>query len=147
MFEITNLNSNKIPFAKTFLKKVKEEIIGKKYDLSVVFLNNKESRRLNREHRNKNKSSNVLSFPILEPGDIDPESGKKSDGAGEIFVNIDAVSDASEFDVLAQKIGKRKMADQKYLLYLYIHGLLHLKGFDHGDKMEKQEEKFLKKFW
>lgn len=134
MFDITNLNSNKIPFTKNFLKDLKDKIIGKKYDLSVVFLNNIESKKINKKYRNKNKASNVLSFPLDET-------------SGEIFVNIDAVKDAHDFDVLAEKIGKRKMTNQKYLLYLYIHGLLHLKGYDHGDKMEKQEENFLKMFW
>ena len=32
------------------------------------------------------------------------------------------------------------------VLFVFIHGCVHLKGFDHGDKMEKVEEKFRKIF-
>ncbi len=33
-----------------------------------------------------------------------------------------------------------------FLIFLFIHGCVHLKGYDHGAKMEKVEEKFRKKF-
>jgi ssRNA-specific RNase YbeY (16S rRNA maturation enzyme) len=35
---------------------------------------------------------------------------------------------------------------ENFLVFLFIHGLVHLKGYDHGDKMEKVEIKFRKKF-
>lgn len=124
MFEITNLNPEKVIFSKSFLQKIKENILGKKYNLSVVFLNNKESIKINKKYRNKNKASNVLSFPLEK-------------NSGEIFLNIDSKKEAPNFD----------MSAKKFLAYLFIHGCLHLKGYDHGDEMEKQEDLFLKKFY
>jgi len=38
------------------------------------------------------------------------------------------------------------MRKNEFIIYLFIHGLLHLKGFAHGKKMEKEEEKIRLKF-
>lgn len=94
-------------------QKLKDNILGKKFDLSVVFADDNLLKKLNRKYRKKNKTTSVLSFPL-------------SKQQGEIFLN---------------KRYKRK----KYLNYLFIHSLLHLKGYRHGTKMEKEEKKILEK--
>jgi probable rRNA maturation factor len=103
---------------------ITNSILGKKYDLSLVFIGNTKSRNLNKKFRKKDYPTNVLSFPL------DNESG-------EIFINI-AVSkkEAKECD----------LSLKKYIITLFIHGLLHLKGLDHGEEMTKLEKKFEKKF-
>ena len=101
--------------------RLKNIVLGKHYELSLVFIDAAHSRKLNRVYRNKNKSTNVLSFPI----------SKKS---GEIFIDLDtAKSEAPKFG----------MTFQKFVTYLFIHGILHLKGMEHGGKMEKRELKLL----
>jgi ssRNA-specific RNase YbeY (16S rRNA maturation enzyme) len=73
MFQITNLTKLKIteiPWVK-----IKDEILGKKYELSLVFTGNALIKKLNIKYRRKNKPASVLSFPI----------SKKQ---GEIFVNL-----------------------------------------------------------
>ncbi len=109
----------RLPFAR-----LKNAILKEGYDLSIVFVSPAESHRLNLTYRKKDKPTNVLSFPL-------------SKNSGELILDIKTSSlDAKNFD----------MTPQKFLLYLVIHGMLHLKGLDHGSTMDKQEKKFLKIF-
>lgn len=111
MFQITNLTKRKIP--KIFWRKIAEEVLGKKYDLSLVFAADTLMKKLNSQYRRKNRPASVLSFPL-------------SKNEGEIFIN------------LAQK--------KHTPLLLFIHALLHLKGFEHGAKMKEQEKKLMKNY-
>ena len=103
---------------------LKNTILGKRYTLSLVFIGDKRSQKLNTRYRKKNKPANILSFPL-------------SDSLGEIFINPhEARRHASQFN----------MTEIQFIGYLFIHGLLHLKGYEHGGTMSKEEKKFLKKF-
>ncbi|MDB5225092.1 MAG: hypothetical protein JWL87_44 [Candidatus Adlerbacteria bacterium] len=98
-------------------KKIQAEILGPSYDLSVVFLVEKEMRKAMKYRYEKiagKKTSNVLSFPL-------------SKTSGEILICPDA-------------------AKPYTLAYLFIHGCLHLKGSKHSDTMEREENRILKKF-
>ncbi len=105
-------------------KKIAGDILGKKFNLSIVLIGDKKSKTLNLKYRNKNKVANVLTFPI-------------SKNTGEIFINIPkAKRDAHKFG-LSQK---------NYAKFLLIHGCLHLKGYAHGSTMESAEDRLLKKY-
>lgn len=100
-------------------ERLKNKVLGKDYDLSLVFVGKKLGRRLNREHRGKDYTTDILSFPL----------DKKN---GEIFINPEkSRSKSKEFD--------RNFSN--YLQFIFIHGLFHLKGFDHGSRMESEEAK------
>lgn len=88
------------------------------YDLSVVIGDDKLSERLNARYRAKNKPTNVLAFPLEQ-------------GLGEIFLNWAKIK--REATTLKETAALR-------LTYLFIHGLLHLKGYRHGSKMESKEQ-------
>ena len=98
---------------------------AKHVEISILLTDNKSMQILNNDYREKDKPTNVLSFPI-------------SDTEGEIFINLETKK---------QEAGKFEMSFKKYIGYLVIHGALHLKGLDHGDEMDKLEDKFLKKFF
>lgn len=99
-------------------------ILGKKFELSIVFITENQSQNLNNIHRQKNYPTNVLSFPL-------------SDTSGEIYICLKKVrSEAKDFD--------KTYID--FLLHIVIHGMLHVKGFDHGEAMDKLEEKYIKRF-
>ncbi len=85
-------------------EKIKNEVLGETYDLSLAFVSDKQS-----DH-------NVLSYPL-------------SQDSGEILINKKQ----------AKKSGHTP-------LELLIHGLLHLKGLEHGSRMEREEEKLIKQF-
>jgi probable rRNA maturation factor len=121
-FSIINKTNGKLP--RLPFARVKEAILGKTYSLSVALVTPRESHKLNLAYRQKDKPTNVLSFPF----------DKKS---GELVLDLaTSKKDAPNFDMTAEK----------FLLFLVIHGMLHLKGFDHGSTMEKEERKFLRKF-
>ncbi len=104
---------------------IKQAVLPENYELSLVFTDKKHSRNLNKIYRGKDKSTNVLSFPI-------------SDDMGEIFIDLETAKDeAPDFD----------MGFENFVGYLFIHGVLHLKGLDHGEIMDKEEKKLLKKFF
>lgn len=119
-------------------RKIKEAVTGKKYSVSVAVVSDKETRRIRRILRlredtakkfPKSHTLNVLSFPF----------GKNE---GEVVLNVDAIKKEAK---------KLKQPFKERLLYLYIHGLLHLKGYDHekkksAEKMGKEEKRFLNRF-
>lgn len=124
MLDVTNTTKQKFTPNFDILRNIKDHILGKEYDLSVVIISDKKSRSLNKKFRNKDYPTNVLSFPL-------------SDDAGEIFLNLKkSVFEAKDFE----------MKTRDFLYYLLIHSMLHLKGYDHGKEMEKEEKKFMKKF-
>ncbi len=121
-FSITNRTNGKLP--RLPFEQVKDAILGPKYSLSVALVTPKESHKLNLTYRQKDKPTNVLSFPFEK-------------NSGELVLDLKTSrADAVNFD----------MTPDNFLLFLVIHGMLHLKGYDHGSTMEKAEKKFLKKF-
>ena len=121
-FSITNLTKGASPNV-PFLD-LKQAALGKDYELSLVFIGDRRSARLNMTYRQKSNPTNVLSFPI----------SKKS---GEIFINLRLAK------IQAKKFNR---TFSKFVGYLFIHGLFHLKGMEHGAKMESAEKKLRDKF-
>lgn len=108
-----------LPFAQ-----IKDHVLGKKYDLSLVFVGDSTSKKLNFSYRGKNKPTNVLSFPL-------------GDDQGEIFINLKkAKEEVKDWD----------MPFTNFIGLLFVHGLYHLKGLDHSDEMDQLEAKTRKKF-
>jgi len=121
---ITISNTTKRKLTSLRFEHLKNAILGEKYELSVVFIGKTKMQGLNKKYRNIDKSTDILSFPI-------------SPDHGEIFISIlDANKKAKDFD----------RSEENYLEFLFIHGLVHLIGFDHGKEMDELEEKYRKKF-
>ena len=99
-------------------------VLGAQYELSVVVCGDKLARRMNKEYRGKTYYPNVLSFPLEK-------------NEGEIFLNMRKA--AREARIMKTSLVKR-------VSLLYVHGLFHLKGLDHSDHMEAQEQKILRRF-
>lgn len=111
------------PMPRIDFEKVARAILGPHYELSLVICGDALARRMNKEHRMKTYTPNVLSFPL-------------SKSEGEIFLNI------RKAEQEAKSMGTSMLAR---VALLYVHGLFHLKGLDHGSKMEREEEKMLRK--
>ncbi|MCX6786584.1 MAG: rRNA maturation RNase YbeY [Candidatus Kaiserbacteria bacterium] len=91
------------------------------WDISLVFISQAKARELNKQLRNKDYTPQVLSYIV----------GKKS---GEIFIcPTAAVRQASSY----------RLSTTDYILLLFIHGALHIKGWAHGATMERCERKLL----
>ncbi len=120
--DIKNNTRKKTPSIQ--FNKIKESVLGKDFELSLVFIGDKLSLKLNKEYRKINKPTNILTFPL-------------SKNEGEIFINLSLSKKQS------LKFG-RKYGD--FIGFLFIHGLLHLKGYEHSSKMEAEEKKIRRKF-
>ncbi len=112
------------PVPRISFEALAQAVLGKNYELSLVICGDTLARRMNIEHRKKSYKPNVLSFPY-------------SKHEGEIFLNVRCA---------AREAKRGGISLQKRLALLYVHGLFHLKGLDHSDHMEAEEQRILKKF-
>ena len=116
-------------FKKNILKAAKETLNTafkyKKNNLEVSFLLTSDSniRLLNKNYRNKDKSTNVLAFPMNQ------KSFGENFIVGDVVISLQKILSESK---------KLKIQKYKYLSQITIHGVLHLLGFDH--KSNKQHE-------
>ena len=108
------------------------------YELTVVLVDDLEITRLNRQYLRHNRPTNVISFPMM---DGTPES-LRSRVLGDVVISAEtAQRDAGE--------AGEKTGDE--ILFLMIHGILHLTGYDHEGsaaerrKMETKEKEFFER--
>ena len=109
-------------------------------EISVTFVNNEQIHKLNLEHRNIDRETDVLSFPLGENGvyDINHDTGAKM--LGDIVISIEkAFAQAEEYGHPLQR----------EIAFLTVHSLLHLLGYDHENggleavHMREKEESVL----
>ena len=104
----------------------------KKVNLSVLLSNNRNMKKLNKKFRNKNKSTDVLSFPFEKRPFL-----KKEIYLGDIIISYEYMNKSRTQTIFQLK---------KKVLKIFIHGFLHLLNYDHikfkdCKKMDKEENK------
>ena len=128
-----NYNTKKPKEHKDLIKLVKlaaeDTGLDGSFEVSLNLINSEAIREINKEYRNVDKSTDVLSFPQMETFDGVTDMG-------DIFVNKDILESQ------AQEIGSDASTELKFL---FMHGLLHLIGHDHINdddyKLMKNKEK------
>jgi probable rRNA maturation factor len=111
-------------------------------EVSVTFVDNEEIHALNKQYRNMDKPTDVLSFPLGEDGKYDFNNESKSYMLGDIVISIETALKQSKIygHSLEREIG-----------FLTVHSMLHLLGYDHETskldalKMREKEEAVLEK--
>ena len=94
---------------------------------NIIFVNNDYIHRLNKEYRNIDRETDVITFALEDDKTFNPEERI----LGDIYISIDkAKSQSIEY-------GHSLMRE---LCFLSVHGMLHLLGYDH---MEKEEERVM----
>lgn len=93
-------------------------------EISVLVVDNPGIKEINRLYRNMDEPTDVLSFPMNEDGDID------SPILGDIVISADKAVSQAEY---------AEIPLEREIAFLYIHGLLHLLGYDH-EKSEAEEK-------
>ena len=111
---------------KAFPKKYK--FPNKKISLSLLLSNNKNIKKLNKQFRNKNKSTDILSFRFNKKIKI-----LKNTYLGDIIISYNYLNKPKSQDLRSFK---------EKVIKIFIHGFLHLLGFDH--KKNKDYSKMLK---
>jgi len=129
-----------LSLAPRILKKTNPRLASRKNILHVIFLSDREMKKLNKTYRKKNVPTDVLSFSFLD----ETKSQRKVQKAeanllGEIYISVDTL---------------RKQAKRNHHSYrmegqiLFVHGFLHVLGYDHEKKrdlklMRELEQAFL----
>ena len=102
---------------------VAPELANPRLSASLLFTGDAEIHALNREWRGKDKPTNVLSFPMLERGDL---AALNPDGPPELLGDI-AIAHAT----CAREAAEKGIPLEHHAAHLIVHGLLHLAGHDH----------------
>ena len=109
---------------------LREEKFEGDSEVSVSFVDNEEIRKLNKEFRNIDSATDVLSFPLGENGvyDVNPDTGAKR--LGDVVISMErAQKQAMEYG----------HSFEREVCYLTVHSMLHLLGYDHMEPQEKAE--------
>lgn len=100
------------------------------YTVSLAIVDDAEIKDLNKCHRQQNKATDVLSFPFLFGENVD------------VFPPMNGRQDLGEV-VIAHETARRQAQEKggslkEELRVLYVHGLLHLLGYDHQSARQRQ---------
>ena len=107
---------------KLFPKKF--QFVNKKIYLTLLLSNNKNIKKLNRKFRNKNKHTDILSFPFKQKKKL------KEDYLGDIIISYNYMNKPKNLNTydFKEKVTK-----------IFIHGFLHLLGFDHMEEAAQNQ--------
>ena len=139
IIEINYDEIEKLPKEESLIKTVietvlKEEKIIQNLEIYVTLTNNEQIHKTNKETRNVDRPTDVLSFPMFEREEIHflkEEQKEEIDILGDIIVSIEKVKEQ------AIEYGH---SFERELAYLVTHGMLHLLGYDH---MNEEDEKVM----
>lgn len=92
------------------------------YEISLLVTNDETIHSLNKEYRQKDKPTDVLSFPMEDDVML-----------GDIVISLDTAKKQAD---------ERKINIDREIAFLFIHGLLHLLGYDHETSTEDEKEMF-----
>lgn len=109
---------------------IEEKLENKNLYINVVLTNPENIKKINKEYRNIDKETDVLSFPMFERGELEKRKDLNQDILGDIVISIDRV--------------KKQAIDyghsfERELSYMAVHGFYHLMGYDHMEEEEKRE--------
>ena len=149
MYEITYLNveENK-EYEKTIEKVInkcfeEEKLLDSKLIMTITLTTPEEIRKINKEYRNIDKATDVLSFPMFEKKELEQKIKEHDfpyeDVLGDIIISIEKVKEQAE---------EYGHSFERELSYMLVHGFYHLMGYDHIQEEDKKvmrpkEEKVL----
>ena len=122
---------------------IEEKLQNTNLYIAITLTNPENIQKLNKEYRNIDKETDVLSFPMFEKGEIEKIISQKEliveDTLGDIVISVKRVEEqATEYG----------HSFERELSYMIVHGFYHLMGYDHIEekdklKMRPKEEKIL----
>ncbi len=117
---------------------VRKEDFSYSCEAFIILTDNAAIKEINKQHRGIDKATDVLSFPLLDyvdgepeilPGDIDPETNRIS--LGDIVISTEKAAEQAE---------SYGHSLERELSFLAVHGILHLLGYD---DMDAEQEKIM----
>ena len=130
MFEIFNETDRKIEeleILNNYVEYVVKKLKKKKCEFNIIIVDNKKIHEINKEYRNVDRETDVISFAMEDLEDIEYDDFRL---LGDIYISIDKViSQANEY-------GHSKLRE---ICFLATHGILHLLGYDHMEPKDEEE--------
>lgn len=140
MFEITYLDCEENKEYSNIIKPVleqcykEEKLINSKLVVQITLTNPENIRKFNKEYRNIDKETDVLSFPMFEKNELDTkiknQDFKHEDVLGDMVISIERVE---------QQAKEYGHSFQRELSYMVVHSFYHLMGYDHINEEDKKE--------
>lgn len=109
-----------------------EDLNNKNLYINIVLTNPENIRKINKQHRNIDKETDVLSFPMFEKEELENITSVNQDVLGDIVISINKVQEQS------MEYGH---SFERELAYMIVHGFYHLMGYDH---MEEEDKKIMR---
>ena len=122
---------------------IEEKIENSKLCITIILTNPENIKKINKEYRNIDKETDVLSFPMFEKKELEEKIENKNflyeDILGDIVISMEKVKEQ------AKEYGH---SFERELSYMLVHGFYHLMGYDHIEEKDKKvmrpkEEKIL----
>ena len=107
-----------------------ESIKDSKLYISIILTNPKNIQEINREHRNIDKPTDVLSFPMFEKQELENIKLENPEVLGDVIISIEKVKEQAE---------EYGHGFERELAYMVVHGFYHLMGYDHMEEDDKKE--------
>ena len=140
MYEITYQNIKENQEYEETIKKViekcykEENLLESKLIITITLTNNENIKIINKEYRNIDRATYVLSFTMFEKEDLDKKIKNKDflheDILGDIIISVEKVREQAE---------EYGHSLERELSYMVVHGFYHLMGYDHMEEEEKVE--------
>ncbi len=140
MFEIVYKEIEEKEEYQKIIKKVlencfeEEKIIDSKLMITITLTNAENIRKINKQYRNIDKATDVLSFPMFDKDELENKIKNKffehEDVLGDIIISIPKVEEQ------AKEYGH---GFERELSYMLVHGFYHLMGYDHIKEEDKKE--------
>jgi len=116
-------------------EEILSSLVGPDGEGSVVFVSDERIRELNRDYRNVDRATDVLSFSFLD-------EEHRADAVGDVYISLETARRQAE---------EREIPLEEEALRLMVHGLLHLVGHTHDEeadaaRMRELEESFFRKY-
>lgn len=136
----------------TINKSLEQEKVTIPFEISLVFVNNQEIREINKQNRNIDKETDVLSFPMLSyPKDKVYKDVYADYEFDQTFLDDDKLILGDIVLSLEKALEQSKEYNHPFIReasYLVVHSVLHLLGYDHMEEnekniMRKREEEIL----
>lgn len=103
-------------------------------EVSVLLTSDAEVQALNAEYRQKHKATNILSFPAIDPDELDHSFNLAMAGGPPVHLGDLALA----YGVLTSEATNQDKSIHDHLSHLLVHGILHLLGYDHIDDEEAE---------
>lgn len=99
-------------------------------EVSLMLVDDQRIHELNREYRGVDRPTDVLSFALQEETEEEPDSEFEDEMLGDIVISAQRAREQAE------EFGH---SFEREIVYLAVHGTLHLLGYDHEEEQDKQE--------